>query len=141
MATRVCFKCKEEKGLEEFYKHSQMTGSHLNKCKTCTCADVRKNRRDSPRAREYDRRRFHENPERRAYTIRRATERKAEHPEKYRCHYALTNAVRDGRIKKPDRCSRCNEKASRIEGHHDDYSKPLEVVWLCPLCHRRYYSG
>jgi hypothetical protein len=49
----------------------------------------------------------------------------------------VSNAVRDGRLDRPNRCSRCNEKG-RIEGHHEDYSKPLEVIWLCTLCHRRY---
>lgn len=139
MTAKVCFKCKEQKDLSEFYAQPRMADGHLNKCKTCTRADVRENRRNSPRAREYDRRRFKEDPKRRAYIMRRSKERMLEHPEKYRCHYALANAVRDGRIKKPGKCSRCNEKAGRIEGHHKDHSKPFEVIWLCTLCHRRLY--
>jgi hypothetical protein len=42
-------------------------------------------------------------------------------------------AVRSGRlVRKP--CEVCGEPKS--EGHHEDYHKPLEVVWLCRRHHK-----
>lgn len=43
------------------------------------------------------------------------------------------------KLKRPDRCSLCG-KVCRVHGHHRDYSKPLEVIWLCPQCHKNEHG-
>jgi len=51
-----------------------------------------------------------------------------------RAHTIVLRAVRRGLIsRKP--CEECGDPKS--EGHHEDYSKPLDVVWLCRTHHRR----
>ena len=46
MDTKKCFKCKKNKSLSDFYKHSGMSDGHLNKCKICTKKDVKDNSAD-----------------------------------------------------------------------------------------------
>lgn len=46
----------------------------------------------------------------------------------------VAKAIKDGVIIKAEECSCCGSKMY-LEGHHYDYSKPLEVVWLCKSCH------
>lgn len=47
---------------------------------------------------------------------------------------SLNKAIKRGEILKPSTCSQCLKKCSP-HGHHTDYTKPLEVVWLCRQCH------
>jgi len=39
--TKICFKCKEQKEFIHFYKHPQMKGGYLGKCKVCTRLDTK----------------------------------------------------------------------------------------------------
>jgi SPP1 gp7 family putative phage head morphogenesis protein len=51
----------------------------------------------------------------------------------------LRNAIRNGTIKKPTKCERC-EKDLPLEAHHPSYGKPLVVRWLCRICHERAHG-
>jgi len=46
----------------------------------------------------------------------------------------LGTAVRSGKIKRSP-CVECG--AVKVEGHHTDYDKPFDVVWLCRPCHSK----
>jgi len=130
---KACFKCGLIKPLGEFYRHPQMGDGHLNKCKECTKLDVAQNRRrrlDYYLA--YDQRRYRENQARRAFLIG-SRNRLPEWKQKFYAKYE--RAIKSGKLVRPDRCEDCGKKADRIEGHHEDYDKPLQVAWLCPLCH------
>lgn len=137
---KKCFKCGETKPLSEFYKHKMMSDGHLGKCKECTKRDVRVHRINSERPREYDRERYQKNPKRRKYTVSVAHKHRLKNPDAYRARYAVSNAVRDGRLKKPEKCEICGGRFW-LHGHHDDYSKPLDVIWLCAKCHHGKHAN
>jgi hypothetical protein len=59
-------------------------------------------------------------------------------PEKHLAHYTLQNAVQSGRVVRPDTC-RCGNP--NPEGHHEDYSRPLMVSWLCSKCHHELHKS
>lgn len=62
----------------------------------------------------------------------------ARYPEKAKAHSAVTYAIGAGLlIKKP--CEICDSLFD-IHAHHEDYSKPLEVRWLCRMCHRKEHE-
>lgn len=46
----------------------------------------------------------------------------------------------DGRLIKPSICSECGANKN-IQAHHYDYSKPLDVTWLCGKCHKAIHSS
>lgn len=57
------------------------------------------------------------------------------HPEKYKARKVLNEAKKKGFIVLPWFCESCGKKTTKLEAHHEDYSKPLKVQWLCRDCH------
>lgn len=71
-----------------------------------------------------------------AHRSGRYQEKYAKSPEnrlKIRARGRVRDALRYGRITKSP-CVSCGS-TDRLMAHHHDYSKPLEVKWLCSTCH------
>lgn len=52
--------------------------------------------------------------------------------QRYEARWSVNRAIASGRlIRKP--CESCGTEKS--QAHHHDYSKPLDVKWLCRPCH------
>jgi len=49
------------------------------------------------------------------------------------------NAIHSRKLIRPNNCSNCGE-TTRIIAHHEDYTKPLEITWLCQSCHVRRHK-
>jgi hypothetical protein len=119
-----------------------------SRCKECHKAKVRENRQEkADYYRTYDAYRYRADPKVKGRHKRYARTEAGKaafaaarqrwldaNEHKRAAHVALGNAVRDGRVAKPEACARCGA-GGRIEGHHHDYARPLDVEWLCRPCH------
>ena len=135
--SKQCFKCKAIKLLTEFYKHSQMLDGHLNKCKACTKKDSNEHRKSNiEKIRAYDRERG-----KLSYRIAQRTEVnrawRQEDKRRQKAHNAVRYAMIKGTLIK-NSCERCGNEKSLA--HHDDYDKPLDVMWLCQPCHKERHK-
>jgi hypothetical protein len=136
-ADKKCFKCETVKPLTEFYKHSRMADGHLNKCKDCTKNDVSKHRdQNIEKVRAYDRARG-KIPERIKANTEVTRAWRAEDIRRVLAHSRVANALRNGTLVRQP-CCRCADAKSLA--HHEDYDKPLEVMWLCQPCHKQRHK-
>jgi hypothetical protein len=128
---KKCFKCRRVLPLTEFYRHPMMADGHLGKCRACTRKDVQENytkKRDHYL--DYERSRYNAD---RIASIAASRDR---HPDHLRARRAVHVAVANGSLKRTP-CEVCG--AQKVEGHHDDYSKPLDVRWLCRKHHAQWH--
>lgn len=64
---------------------------------------------------------------------------KTENAKKYRVsRKKVYIALKNGKLIKPNKCTLCFSDG-KVEAHHPDYEKPLEVVWLCKSCHGKVH--
>ena len=152
MKEKVCFKCNILKPLSDFYKHSKMSDGHINKCKSCTKKDVHIHREENlEKVREYDRnrpnktersekqRKYDQSARGKEASATRRKNYRAKQELRYKAHNTLSYALKRGQIIKPHSCYCCNVECSP-HGHHNDYTKPLDVVWLCVDCHTAFHK-
>lgn len=113
--SKPCKVCGIDKPFDEFYRHPKMNDGYLNECKDCTKARVSAYRQ-SDAGLELEARKY-------------AKDKAAG---KRRARAYIINGIQRGKITRQP-CEVCGEP--NAQAHHDDYSKPLEVRWLCPQHH------
>jgi hypothetical protein len=142
---RLCKLCKKQKSEVEFYNRVGC------RCKECHKEAVRARAvhlaetdpqwavKEMDRQRLKERRRreqgiaFKSSPEQRKIILQKS---QSKDPRKKAATTMVNNAIRDGRLlKKP--CEVCNHPV--VQAHHDDYTKPLEVRWLCVPHHNEHH--
>lgn len=139
MSERRCSMCGDVKPIDQFEKRATKPMGRGYRCRPCMVVKSKDYyTRHLAARREYARNLGLRHPKDRSkYRRLSSRELMEREPEKEAARRKLRNEVQKGRITKPSRCEDCqNPKEQRqLHGHHADYSKPLDVRWLCARCH------
>lgn len=116
--TKKCSTCKRTAPLTDFYRDKrQPDGLYVN-CKRCANISTERWKHNT------------------GYYEKKNQSLRA------RARIQVNLAVNKGLLSRPDICSRYGDRVAcygGIEGHHPDYSKPLEVIWLCRAHHNKHH--
>lgn len=129
-----CGKCGDFLPREGFYKNKRTILGITSECRKChSKTSIRSRNKDTARDnnRMFMRKYRSENMD---ACRRRERQRTRIKDEKYIARKELNLAVNRNEIIKPLDCEECGQRV-KLTAHHEDYSKPLEVAWLCYECH------
>src|SRR5260370_18946907 len=78
-------------------------------------------------------------------TCQAHTARTPAHGARELAHQQVSVAIAEGRLIRPEACELCTGKRGDwpswvIHAHHEDYARPLDVLWLCGSCHNRVHA-
>lgn len=157
---KKCNTCKQDKSIKDFYRQPNGLLGRTGSCKACRkvyqkqyCDDeeikvkrkiARKTHKcEAPEEKRKRYEKFKENnPDywKDYYSQNREIRLEANkrfwknNPDRYESYKAYKRGLGNGTIVRAQACMMCGLKCKTI-GHHHDYSKPLEVIWVCHECH------
>lgn len=123
---KQCAKCKKKKPESKFNKRADAKGGRQYWCRACVAINKSQNQH---RRLGYSRRYYH-------------NKIKKNDPWIAKSRRMLNAAVRSGKVKKPNICSKCCKlfPVAHIQGHHFNYNLPFSVIWLCRKCHAVFHK-
>lgn len=137
IATKQCSCCGSVKSIEDFQVRKMSNDGRTASCRECL---KKRDRARYPKERvaRAEMMRSYLTTESGRAAARRAKRGYAErYPGRKKANIALNNAIRDGRVAR-DPCHICG--AVEVEGHHADYSRQLDVTWLCIEHHNQLHN-
>lgn len=121
---KYCSKCKRTE-IETFFSPKPYSGGKYYYCRECA----------NKKSRAYYK------TDKGRENIKKAVFKSIKkHYQKQLTRVMLNQAIQKGFLVRPKKCSNCNKKG-KIQGHHEDYNKPLDVIWLCISCHSDVDNG
>ncbi len=137
--TKRCSTCKQQKVLADFNKARREKDGLRGRCNSCRhqyYLSRRKEIAEQHKQRHIEIARYQKRYAKghRVTHAEKAKGYQLRYPQKCSARKQLQYAVKCGSIIKPNSCDNCSRKGS-VEGHHEDYSRPFDVEWLCTKCH------
>ena len=152
---KACKGCGVVKPLDLFHKQPKTKDGHVNYCISCV-SEKRKvfrqnnkellSERDRARSKDPKRIARHKEYLKKYLMTERGKEVRKKSLDNYNNRYPLrkaahtltSRAIAKGKLINPKVCSECNSTET-IQAHHDDYTKPFDVRWLCLGCHTKWH--
>lgn len=144
---KTCIECGHAKGADGFYVNNASEDGLTSRCRVCTSAyqKARRERLNASKPPEWKKKtadiaayRKDWLKDKPGYMTQKKREWWQKNKDKMRVRDAVKYALKTGKLVKTP-CHVCGEE--RVEGHHPDYSRPLDVVWLCREHHLQVHHG
>lgn len=138
--TKKCSKCHEVKSILLFSRQKKGLHGRASACKICRGKELVNNYWKNPQKhREYARKSYKLRYAKNSQPFKDyANKFRRENPEKVKAQLLVKSAIRNGTLKRLP-CEKCGEV--KTDAHHEDYTKPLEVRWLCKVHHIQRQVG
>ena len=123
MKTKQCTYCKKTKPISEFAKDRRTSDGMQYKCRECSrllSAINYKKKKEQRKAACYQRR--------------------EKHPKQHAAQIITSSAIKCMELVNPNKCEACGVEC-KPQAHHCDYSRPLDVMWLCRFCHSDWHAN
>lgn len=141
-AHKICTRCKLVKPNFDFHRHAIKGLQRW--CKVCK-RELNRSYNRQPKRRAYNKalyqiwlrtkgKDYYARPEVRVHRTNQMAQyqRSTQGHLQFMARMKVRDAIKSGHLTRLP-CERCH--ASKTEGHHPDYTKPLDVIWLCKKCH------
>lgn len=135
-----CTKCEQWLPVNAFYTEKRSRFGIKSECKKCHVQTSLESR-DQTKSRESNRRWMKESGYSKRPEVKereRARSKRRSRSIAAKSRDILNDAVNNGIIDRPSYCPLCGKNGD-VDGHHDSYYRPIEVKWMCPLCHAKYH--
>lgn|SRR5574343_46402 len=139
---RKCARCNKYKEPDCFYTNTRLKGGLSSYCRQCqkeynrTRIDKLFTDNQNTANIEYQKKYYLKNKDK-IYQYKK--EYNAKHIQEQRVRGRFNYYRKKNNIKAPELCELCGRSGVKIHPHHPDYSKPLDVQWLCKSCHQKIH--
>jgi hypothetical protein len=140
VVTRICYSCKLEKPLDHFVTKKNKPFGKAYQCRLCGSAERKATHIKNKDADKEWARQYHQRPavKERARLYSHKRRKNPAEKIKIQARLAVSDRVIRGKLIRSESCQQCGLLCKTEAHHHKGYERKywLDVIWLCPECHR-----